>query len=334
MNNKIKNTIKFFLFFCVSVVLFWLVYRDQNFENVMQVLEDDVNYFWVILAAVFGLLSHISRAKRWQIVMKSLDYNVGFGNSFMGVMLGYFMNLFIPRMGELTRCGIVNKYEKVPFSKLLGTVIVERVVDVIMLLILIFIVVVTQFKQFFGFFEKNKAVGNNVSGLFTFKFVMYLMLAIGICIFIVWLLMKTKLKDKLLSFLVGLKDGFMAVVRMKQKWSFIAHTIFIWLMYYLMLYICFFAFDFSSHLGPLVALTVFVLGSFGMVAPVQGGIGAWHFMVIKSMLLYIPNTPAMESNAKIFALLTHGSMTALYVVVGVICLIILPIYNSNYIKTK
>jgi len=315
-------------------MLFWLVYRDQNFNNIMQVLENDVDYSWVIFSAILGLLSHVSRAIRWQIVMKSLNYHVSLGNSFMGVMLGYFMNLFIPRMGELTRCGVITKYEKIPFSKLLGTVIVERVVDMIMLLILIFIVVVTQFKEFFGFFEKNEDVSNNVSGLFTIKLVISLIIAIAVCVFVVWLLMKTKFKDRLINFFIGLKDGFMAVARMKQKWNFIAHTVFIWLMYYLMLYICFFAFDFSSHLGPLVALTVFVLGSFGMVAPVQGGIGAWHFMVINALLLYLPNTPIMESNAKIFALLTHGSMTTLYVVVGIFCLIILPFYNSNKLKQK
>ena len=103
-------------------------------------------------------------------------------------------------------------------------------------------------------------------------------------------------------------------------------------MYFLMFYVCFFCFGFTSHLGILVGLTVFVLGSYGMVAPVQGGIGAWHFMVIAALMIYLPHVPGIESMAKAFALLTHSSMTLLYIVVGVICVITLPLYNRDFSK--
>ena len=100
-------------------------------------------------------------------------------------------------------------------------------------------------------------------------------------------------------------------------------------MYFLMFYVCFFCFQFTSHLGILVGLTIFVLSSYGMVAPVQGGIGAWHFMVIAALMIYLPHTPNIQGMAKTFALLTHGTMTLLYIVVGVICLIALPLYNRH-----
>lgn len=96
-----------------------------------------------------------------------------------------------------------------------------------------------------------------------------------------------------------------------------------------MFYVCFFCFEFTSGLGPLVALTIFVLSSYGMVAPVQGGIGAWHFMVIAALLIYLPHTPGVESMSKTFALLTHGTMTLLYIVVGALCLLVMPLYNAD-----
>ena len=113
MHPLVKNTIKFFLFLAV---LFWLVYRDQNWDELLTVLKEDVNYFWIGVACVMGIASHVSRALRWQLLTASMGYRISFGNSFMGVMIGYFANLAIPRMGEFTRCGVVSKYEEVPFS--------------------------------------------------------------------------------------------------------------------------------------------------------------------------------------------------------------------------
>ena len=131
------------------------------------------------------------------------------------------------------------------------------------------------------------------------------------------------------KFLSGLKEGLFAVRGVSNKRLFVGHTLFIWLMYFLMLYVCFFCFEFTSQLGGLVGLTVFVISCYGMVAPVQGGVGAWHFMVIAALLLYLPHTPEIESLAKTFALLAHGTMTLLYIVIGVFCLLYLPIYNRN-----
>ena len=156
MHPLVKNTIKFFLFLAVSAFLFWLVYRDQNWDELLTVLKEDVNYFWIGVACVMGIASHVSRALRWQLLTASMGYRISFGNSFMGVMIGYFANLAIPRMGEFTRCGVVSKYEEVPFSKLLGTVVTERVIDMMILLFLTLIVVITQFKQVGIFLDNNR----------------------------------------------------------------------------------------------------------------------------------------------------------------------------------
>lgn len=335
MRPVIKNTIKFFLFLAVSVFLFWLVYKDQNWKELLTVLREDVNYTWIWVACVMGIASHVSRAMRWQLLTSSMGYKVSFWNSFMGVMIGYFANLAIPRMGEFTRCGVVSKYEDVPFSKLLGTVVTERVIDMIILLSLTLVALVTQFRQFVLFLDRNKEIEEKVVNMFHSAWLLLIVLLLIVLGWGLWkLLRKTRLHEKIRSFVKGLKEGLLTVKDVKHKWLFIAHSLFIWLMYFLMFYVCFFCFQFTSHLGILVGLTIFVLSSYGMVAPVQGGIGAWHFMVIAALMIYLPDTPNIESMAKTFALLTHGTMTLLYIVVGVICVIFLPIYNNSIKKDR
>lgn len=333
MRPRVKNTIKFFLFFGVSVFLFWLVYRDQNWGDLLKVLKDDVNYTWIAIACVLGIASHVSRAMRWQLLTESMGYRISFWNSFMGVMIGYFANLAIPRMGEFTRCGIVSKYEKVPFSNLLGTVVTERVIDMLILLALTLVVVITQFQQLGIFMDNNPQIKEKLEILFHSAWLGFVLVGMVILVILVWkYFLKNKLQGRIRSFFHGLKEGLLTVRDVRHKWLFVAHSLFIWLMYFLMFYVCFFCFEFTSHLGILVALTIFVLSSYGMVAPVQGGIGAWHFMVIAGLMIYLPHTPNIESMAKTFALLTHSSMTLLYIVIGVICVIALPLYNRDFSK--
>lgn len=328
-----KQTVKFLLFLGVSVFLFWLVYRDQNWDDLLTVLREDVNYTWVWIAIAMGVASHVSRALRWQLLTESMGYKISFWNSFMGVLIGYFANLAIPRMGEFTRCGVVNKYEHVPFSKLLGTVVTERVIDMIILLLLTFVVVVAQFKQVAVFLENNKGIGEKVTGLLDSQWIWVFGAGALVLVCLLWLLIrKTKVYERIRLFAVGLKEGLLSVKDVKRKWLFVGYSLFIWVMYFFMFYVCFFCFEFTSHLSILVGLTIFVLGSYGMVAPVQGGIGAWHFMVIAALMIYLPDTPHIESMAKTFALLTHGTMTLLYIVLGIISVICLPIYNDSLKK--
>ena len=325
-----KQVIKFFAFLTVTVFLFWLVYRDQNPAELMEVLQKDVNYTWIWVAIVLGLLSHVSRAARWCIVARSMGYHISLANSFMGVMIGYFANLAFPRMGEFTRCGVVSKYEHVPFSKLLGTVVTERVIDMMMLLALTLIVIVSQFKQVGIFLNENESIKEKLYHFFTSP-ATWIGLALLIILLggMIWYLRKGTFFVRLHHFLSGVKEGLLSIRHVQQKWLFIAHTLFIWLMYFLMLYVCFFCFEFTSGLSPIVGLTVFVLSSYGMVAPVQGGVGAWHFMVIAALAIYLPHQPDIESLSKTFALLTHGTMMLLYIVVGCLCLLALPLYNRN-----
>ena len=221
MRPVFKNTIKFFIFLGISVFLFWLVYRDQNWNDLLKVLEEDVNYTWIGVACVMGIASHVSRALRWQLLTESMGYNIRFWNSFMGVMIGYFANLAIPRMGEFTRCGVVSKYEKVPFSNLLGTVVTERVIDMMILLLLTLIVVITQFKQVGIFLDSNPEVREKLFHLFQSAWVIAVLVGVLIGGLLFWkYFLKHRLQGRILSFFHGLKEGLLTVKDVKHKWLF------------------------------------------------------------------------------------------------------------------
>ena len=327
--ERYKQVLRFTVFLAFTILLFWWVYRDQDWTETFNALKKDVNYTWIWVGIVLGILSHIARALRWQQLTDSMEYKMSLTNSFMGVMVGYFANMLIPRAGEVARCGVVAKYENIPTSKLLGNVIAERAIDMIILLTMTMVTVIWQLPIFVQFFNKNIAVGENLTDKGDYMIKMGIIGLIGLIIVasLIFVLRKTKLVSRIKPFINGLKEGIMTIKKVKNIWLFVFYSIFIWVMYFLMLYVAFFCFDFSSNLGIGVALTAFVTSCYGMVAPVQGGIGAWHFMVIASMMLYLPDTPEMQANARTFAFLTHGSMTMLYIVLGALCLATMPLYN-------
>lgn len=327
LRKKILNILKYLAFTLLGVFLFWLVYRGQDFSQILNTLKHDVDYRWVVLSLFVGLLSHISRTLRWKIALEPLGEHPRTANTFIAVIASYFMNLLLPRMGEFARCGLLSKYEKIPFSKLFGTVVTERIVDIIMLFLLLLTVSIVEMDKVIEFGKQNPGVVENIRTIVRSPWLWggFIAIILGIIVYIKLSKKKGK-KNKLEEIITDFTDGIKSVLTMRRYKAYIAHTFFIWSMYFLMLYLVFFSFGFTSHLGPLAGLTTFVMASFGMVAPVQGGIGAWHFMVEKSLYLY-----GIESvNGKIFALLAHSSMNIMVIITGAICIVLLPVINKNY----
>ena len=326
MKQNILKTLKFVSFFALGIFIFWMVYKDQDFNRIKSILTNDVNYFWIVVSLLLGLLSHVSRTIRWNLLIEPLGRKPRLMNTFLAVMVGYLMNLALPRMGEISRCGVIARYEKISFTKLVGTVVTERLIDVLMLLILLVMVVLTQFGQVLEFLNNNPEVNEKLQ-----KVIYSPVLIGGLLLFlaVLWLsrhkIRESSLMKKVMGFVGQFVEGFRSIGKMKRKGSFIFHSVFIWVLYYLMMYLIFFAFGFTSHLGPLAGLTVFVLGSFGMVAPVQGGIGAWHFMVIEGLALYGVD----RADGKVFALLAHGTSTVMLIVLGLIGMLVLPFVNER-----
>lgn len=337
MKQKLKNITKFIVFLGIGVFLFWLVYRDQNAEEIYAALRN-VDYRWIWLSLFLGFLSHISRAVRWRISLEPLGYQTRTANNFFAVMIMYLTNLAIPRLGEVTRCGIMKQYEKVPIAQSFGTVVLERMVDMLVLLGLLGLVLITQMGQVLGFLNDNPAVKNNIERLMQSKILWMGAVAFVLALVVFYLFFRKRFDKfplylKIKKIIKDFVDGIVSIRRMKKKYLYLFHTVFIWLMYFLMLYVPFFAFPEtkamaiqSSDMGLLMGLTVFVMASFGMVAPVSGGIGAWHFMVIGTLYVYGITD---ETAAKAFALVVHGSMTLLLMVLGLLSFVGLSFVNRK-----
>lgn len=329
MKDKAKSIISFLTFAAIGIFLFWLVYKDQPVGEIISALKN-ADYFYIGVSFIMGFLSHLSRALRWKILINSIGYYPKTLNTFFSVLVMYLSNTAIPRSGEITRCGLLKKYENVPFSKLIGTVIIERAIDFVILLILLVIVLISQFGIITEFLDKNPGTEDKLRILFNPGNLVLFFSFTGLIIFLFYVGRK-KLKNslfykKILEVMLNMLEGIKAISRLDKKWQFIAHSIFIWTMYFLMIYIVFQSFTFTTHLGLLTGLTVFVMASFGMVAPSPGGIGTWHFMVIETLVIYGINK---FPDANAFALATHGSMTIFIVILGFISLLLLPVYNKK-----
>jgi len=324
------KVIKPIIFALIGVAILWLVFIAVDANKIFDALKK-ANYFWIFLSLLIGLLSHLSRAIRWNILIRPLGYKPSNKNLFMAVMVMYLANTAVPRSGEFTRCGIIKQYEGIPFRKLLGTVVVERMIDLIMLILLLFIVLISQHGIILDFFQQN--VSENLFRKLSSK---YLWIIIGIVFsssFVGFYIFRLKFKHTTLykKFEESTKsvlEGIRTIRKLDNKLAFVGHSIFIYVMYYLMIYVCFFAFDFTSHLGMLAGLSIFVLASLGMVAPSPGGLGTWHVMAIGTLLMY--GISAEDGTA--FSIAVHGATTLMLIVVGAVSYFLLPIFNRKKIK--
>jgi glycosyltransferase 2 family protein len=325
--NKIKfTTLRFIIFLAIGIGLLWFIYKDKNFDEVRFILHSDFRYGWLIFAMVLELFSHYSRAIRWKLLIGSTGENPSTLNTFLAVMVGYISNLAVPRMGEIARCGVLSKHEGISFVKLAGTVVLERAVDMIMLLVFTLVSLVTQLGVFSRFFAAHPEVLNNIEKLYSNRLfyigILFLFLA-GSSIHLI--VRKKSGYVKTTVIFKNFLQGILSIKHMEKKWGFIFHSILIWALYFLVTYVCFFAFNFTAHLGPFAGLFVFVLGSYGMLAPIQGGFGPWHFMTIAALMTY----GVSETSAATFALVVHSAMTLLLIVGGVFAFIALPLVNRK-----
>ncbi len=303
----------------------WYVYRNFDMHEIKNTLKNGVNYWWILLSLFAGLVSHFSRTIRWQMLIEPIEKKTTVTNTFFAVMVGYFANLLIPRMGEISRCGVLSRYEKISVTRLIGTVVVERLIDVIMLLICLLLVLFLQFNIVSDFLSNNTditSITNIFTSVWTYAFIASLILLLRI---FKKRFARTSPYMKLKGLWSKFSEGFLAIKNIKNKGLFIFHTIFIFVMYFFMIYLCFFGFKFTENLSPMAGFAAFVLGSLGMVAPVQGGMGPWHFMVIGTLQMY----GVSKNEGAAFALVVWSALNLMIVITGIISLILLPIINRK-----
>ncbi len=330
MKASILSTLKLILFLTIGIFFFWLAFRGQDFNAIKDTLAK-ANYWWLIPALFFAMISNISRAVRWNMLIHPIGYRPKLANTFAAVMTGYLANLAVPRLGEITRCTVLNRYEKIPVQSLLGTVVAERVVDVLSLLLVLIFVVLAQFELLSTFVMNNfmhpfanKIIGYMSKGIIFYAITFAIVVAL---IFIIWRFVihfkTTKFYQKLLGVLKGFMEGLNTIRRLKSKGWFIAHTIMLWTCYTLMAYFCFFCFDFSSHMNAMQGITIMIFGGLGFIVPVQGGIGAYHYIVTQTMMVY----GLSQQDGLSYATLCHGLQTMAVIIFGALSFFALPFYN-------
>jgi uncharacterized protein (TIRG00374 family) len=328
--KSIFSALKYLAMLGLGVFLFWLAFRQQNFSYILREI-GNIHYPYILIAFVACVISHWSRAVRWNLLIKPMGYKTSDFNSFLAVMIGYLANLALPRMGEISRCVVVNRTNKVPVDKLIGTVIVERIIDMLGLMIILVLTLILEFDKLKIFFVDN--LGNKLSGstatLLTATNILITVSFLVMSIFGVLLIWR-KYKEaalilKIRNFLVGFVEGLKSLRHMDKLWLFIFHSVLIWSMYYFQIYICFFALGATEHLSAVAALSVLVMGSFGMVVPVQGGIGAYHAAVSETLKLY----GLASADALTFAFVAHTFQMAVVLLLGGLSFLALTIVTRR-----
>ena len=306
-------------------ILFW-VYKDFDFSQVGEVLAHEMNYWWLLLSLVFGVFSHIFRGWRWKQTLAPLGAFPKTSDCVNAVFISYAANLVIPRVGEVSRCGILAKYDNVSFSKSLGTVVTERLIDTLCVGLITGVTLILQMKVFDRFFEKTGTNMGSITDLFTSThFYIILLCVVGVGILLYYLVRTLSFFEKVKGIDLNIWEGILSLKNVKNKPLFILYTCSIWTCYFLQFYVSFFCFDFSDNLGVLAGLVMFAVGSIAVIVPTPNGAGPWHFAVISMMMLY----GVSKTEAGIFALLVHGFQTFLIILLGIYGLTALSFTNKK-----
>jgi hypothetical protein len=324
MKTKLFLVVKYILIIIISLGLLFFAFRGVDIRNIINsVLHADM--LWASISGLISVLAFTSRSYRWKLLIEPMGYSPSLKKTTYSLMVGYFANLAFPRLGEVSRCGALSKAESIPFNKLLGTVIIERIIDVLSLLICMLLAAILEYKRLGNFFNEN------IIGPLYQKFVQlsgspFLLLVIVILLIaMIWTGLhfykkKTNTAESGFSKIIrGFIDGLRSVAKLKRPGLFIFHSVFIWVLYYLGVYVCLFAFPFTGNLGAGTALFLLVAGGLGMSAPVQGGIGAYHLLVSQGLILY----GLSKQDGLTFATMLHSLQLILVVILGVISMFLL-----------
>ena len=313
-----KTILKVVLPLLLGVGLVWYSLSKISVPTLVQYFKD-ADYSWIIFGAILGVLSHLSRAYRWLYMAEPLGFKPRFSNSIMAVYSAYLINFTIPRAGEVARATILTNYEGIPFDKGFGTIVAERIADTIMLLSIVGIAFFLEFEFIYNFFvEKfNPSVLSLI--LVGISFVVAVLL-----LFLFINKSHSKFAVKVKSFIIGLLEGALSIFKMKNKWAFIGHTLFIWSMYVLMFYSTTNALPELEHITLTPVLIGFILASFS-IAATNGGIGSFPEAVVIAFSLF----GIAEDPSRAFGWIMWSTQTLVIIVLGGLSLLYLPIYNRK-----
>jgi hypothetical protein len=341
--KRLSQVIQFILFTGVGAFILFYVYKSQNAAyiaecalkgipeaecSLLEKLKTDfagANYGWVALVIIAYIFSNILRAHRWLMLIHTLGRKGSLVNAFFTIMIGYFANMGLPRVGEIVRAGLFARYESIGPEKVMGTIVVDRILDLLSLLFAIVLVIILQGDVLWDFFGTKLNDSILAEGWLYFLIGGLILLFVAIYRFR-HVIKRWNLYLKIHHLVEGFRDGLRSLKRVDRPWLLLADTVLIWLMYYLMMFLCFRAFEPTAHLGAMAGLMVFVFGGLGVVFPSPGGMGTFHAMVIMALAIYgIHGDDAFSfANIQYFSVQLLGT-----ILFGIIGLIILPIINKK-----
>lgn len=315
MNKLLKKISKvIFPLFLGAFILYW-VYRDFDFSRVRGLLFGEMDWGWMALSLAAGVMSHVLRGWRWCLTLEPLGEHPRRSTSVDAIYLSYAGSLLLPRVGEVTRCGVLARYDGVPFARSLGTVVTERLVDMLCMALITGATFLAQMSVFLRFFSETGTKIPSLVHLVTSPwFYVALFCVVGVVVLLVYLVRMLSFFEKVKGIALDVWQGVLSLRKVRNMPLFLLYTIGIWLCYYLHFYLTFFCFGFTAHLSLLAGLVMFVGGTFAVLVPTPNGAGPWHFAVITMMMLYGVNA----TDASLFALVVHAIQTLLVILLGII----------------
>jgi uncharacterized protein (TIRG00374 family) len=316
LTKNTKTAIQTVVFLGLGGLLFYLAVGSQDLPEVWEEIKG-ADTQWIVLSMVCGILSHLARALRWNLLLEPMGYKATTAGSFHAVILGYLVNMGLPRVGEITRPAVLSKLEGIPFNKLVGTVVVERVVDLLFTLLIAVAIFFLQF-DLISEFVSSLFQDTDVGSFQLYGLIIAVVSAIGVLIYRKreWFY-TLPIISKLKSFIEGLLDGVKTIFHLKRKGLFIFYSLFIWVMYFFMPFFILYAFAGTSHLGFGAGLTVLLFGTAAMIVPIPGGVGTFEFLVPAALAIY-GIAPILGNS---YALVTHAIQFIVIIGVGIVSII-------------
>lgn len=333
MKGKFVSALKIAFFLSIGIFFIWLFLRKLSGEQKMEIWDSFIhaNFYWLLLASFIGLLSHYLRAIRWRSMLRPIGYKPSALNTFLAVMIGYFANMALPRLGEVTRCGVLNRYEKIPLNKSLGTVLAERSVDMLVFVFLFFLNLILFFDKLENYVGKNvvNPLRDKVTSQSDYTSPLWFLSASFLIIGLAVLVFRKKILAaetyrKVKNIILGFWHGLWAISKIEKPFTFVFHSFLIWFLYFLMIYVCIYSLPETAHLGLGAGLSMLIFGSIGIMI-VQGGIGIYPAIIAETLAIY----GLQATTGYALGWLTWTAQTVSIVLVGVISLIILPIINKH-----
>ena len=333
MKKYLLPAIKFLVFLGLGAFLSWLAVRGLNEDDKAQITRSvsEANYAWILLSMSIGILAHFIRAVRWKMLLQPLGFTPKNGNTFYAVMIGYLGNLALPRLGEVLRCGILKRYENIPLTQSFGTVIAERVIDLLMLLLLFIASAWLQYQRMHDFLVTNilGPVKLKLLSLAENKMVLLLMIAALLAAVVLFFVFRKKIlqnaiAQKVRALLLSFWEGIQTVAKVKSPLLFVSHSLLIWALYLLTVFACVFAFSETKTMTLGDCLAIMCFGSLGVIAT-PGGVGAYQWIVLQIMLLWGYSTAMGVA----FGWMVWLAQTAVVLLVGLLSFGLLALTNKE-----